>query len=339
MAQNESRKCAERRTGPCDVEKMSDATTVTKKRCPSATILIAARADLFTLKTKITAEKNAVSLHKTLLTHTVSPTFRSSDPSANTLPLPGKHVLERTPPKRADTFVIMRLWEPGALSAHTSRALPPALHLYVSSNYFRNRVRPRVDSAALLSMPAVAPQLFTQPVLEPVVVLTRTATLIAALARTSESDLDLDDNHQYEDESSDEFELSFEFDVIHGVWNTALKSTGKADDLCTTVLGTTLPSASATSLSSDAKIPPGVIGHGPLIGSLLRNMRDAQLQYPARTQTSPKRARLRGRENVSLQIQLALRCSSSTSATHLVILFPPSLRLPYIPTHNATWPP
>jgi hypothetical protein len=85
-------------------------------------------------------------------------------------------------------------------------------------------------------MPAVAPQLFTQPVLEPVVVLTRTATLVAALSHTFESDLDLDDNHQYEDDISDEFELSFEFDVIRGVWNTALKSTGKTDDLCTTVL-------------------------------------------------------------------------------------------------------
>ncbi|KAJ7900963.1 hypothetical protein B0H14DRAFT_2555768 [Mycena olivaceomarginata] len=188
-------------------------------------------------------------------------------------------------------------------------------------------------------MPAVAPQPPTQPVLKPVVVLTRTVTHIAVLAHTFESDLDSDDDHQYKDDNANEFERSFEFDVIRGVWNTALKSTGKADDLCTTVLGTTLPSASATSFSSNAKFPPGVNGHSPLVSSLLRNMCDAQLQYPTRTRTSPKRACLWGWENVSLQIQLALRCSSSNSGTHLVILFPPSLRLPYIPTHNATWPP
>ncbi|KAJ7807621.1 hypothetical protein B0H14DRAFT_3483103 [Mycena olivaceomarginata] len=227
--------CAERRTGPCDVEKMSDATTVTKKRCPSATILIAACTDLFTLKTKITADKNTVPLYKTLLTHT-----------------------------QADTFVIVRLQDPGTLSACTSRALSPAPRLNVFSNCFRDR-----------------------PVLEPVVGLTRTATLIVALARTFESDLDSDDDHQYEDDSSDEFELSFEFDVIRGVWRTALKSTGQADDLCTTVLGTILPSASATSLSSDAKIPPGVDGHGPLVSSLLRNMHDAQLQSPAHSARAP----------------------------------------------------
>ncbi|KAJ7364591.1 hypothetical protein DFH08DRAFT_1073244 [Mycena albidolilacea] len=187
--------------------KMSDATTVTKKECPPATILFAARADLFTLKvyeslispglasfqTKITAEKNAVSLHKTLLTHTWL----------------------------GDLSIT------GCIDPRQPRALPAPspLHRVYTSPQIASVTESVPVFTALLSMPAVAPQLLTQPVLEPVVVLTRTATLIAALARTFESDLDLDDNHQYEDDSSDAFKLSFEFDVIR-----------KTDDLCTTVL-------------------------------------------------------------------------------------------------------
>ncbi|KAJ7900944.1 hypothetical protein B0H14DRAFT_3738592 [Mycena olivaceomarginata] len=143
--------------------KTSDTTTVTKKGCPSATILIAACTD-FTLKTKITAEKNTVSLHKTLLTHT-----RLGDLG----------ITRRIDPR-----------QPRALPA------PSPLRRVYTSPQITSATESVPMSAALLSMPAVTPQFFTQPVLEPVVVLTRTATLVAALSCTFESDLDLDDNHQ-----------------------------------------------------------------------------------------------------------------------------------------------